>query len=56
MPNLILMPEPGARVQPCEAAEPCRVQSIFQAGDVLAGSTQSCGEPSTFLLDPLMSL
>lgn len=43
MPNLSQTPEPGARVQPCEAAEPCRVQSISQAGDVLAGSTQSQG-------------
>lgn len=56
MPNLTQMPEPGARVQPCEATEPRRVQSIVQAGDVLAGSTQSWGEASTFLLDPRVSL
>lgn len=46
--------EPGcSRARLCCTAEPCGVQSITQAEDVLAGSTGSWGEANTFLLAPL---
>lgn len=46
--------EPGcSHVRLCCAAEPCGVQSIARAGDMLTGCTESWGEVNTFLPAPL---